>query len=101
MADCTGQRPAPLACPWRGTLGLNWPFAFRAGPGEIRMSLAWLGTQQNQGVRMAHASPQGTVPSVTAWGAVCFKKPVNDVGESKFAAIVDRLNRMAGSGDYR
>jgi hypothetical protein len=65
------------------------------------MTLAWLGTQQNQGIRMAHASPRGTVPSVTALGAVWLKKPVNDVGESKFAAIVDRHNRMAGSGDYR
>jgi hypothetical protein len=50
---------------------------------------------------MAHEGPRGTVPSVTALGALPRSKPVFDVGESKFAAIVDRHNCSAGSGDYR
>jgi hypothetical protein len=50
------------------------------------------GTSDSLGKRMAYVSPQGTVPSVTARGARQREKPVNDVGESKYAAIVDRHN---------
>jgi len=50
---------------------------------------------------MTHHSLRGTVPSVTARAAGACSEPVNDLGESKFAAIVDRHNLKAGSGDYR
>jgi hypothetical protein len=65
------------------------------------MSLAGLGKQQSLGTLIAYTRPRGAVPSVTARGARRRGKPVNDVGESSFAAIVDRHYRQAGSGDYR
>jgi hypothetical protein len=65
------------------------------------MTQRWPGTPDNLETKVAHVSPRGTVPSVTGRGAQRRSKPLNDVGESKFAAIVDRHNCQAGSGDYR
>lgn len=68
---------------------------------EPCMARRLAGRHQILSAKFASASQRGPVPSVTAPGRAGQSNTVNDVGESNFAAIVDRQNRLAGSGDHR
>jgi hypothetical protein len=90
------------------TTGAASPFTARPGisPDQqfrtlVGMTRPMAGRQEIGRPRIASASGRGTVPSVTAASRVWQANTLNHVSESGFAAIVDRHNRLAGSGDYR
>jgi hypothetical protein len=67
----------------------------------VGMTRLMAGRQEIQRPWIASATGRGTVPSVTAPSRACQANMLKHVSESSFAAIVDRHNRLAGSGDYR
>ena len=78
--------------------GISSPGWLSAGAGMTRPRA---GRHEILSPRNARVTARRAVPSITEPSRARHSKSLNDVGESNFAAIVDRHNHLAGSGDHR